>query len=364
MSRPGHVPLAIALTLALLTATAIGLSGTFVMFDDKGILSGPFSALLLISAAVGSLLILVILDWRIWQPQRITDETEFMRWLTQDILCCKAIVENKTWQNIEGTFHARRVILSRVAFQKSAAIRWSVETSPPSAQNVRIVRLDSPAPAGNGEYSSGDTDFDARYAWQTDAPGAFLPVLKNAAVRESIKRLASLFAQRTDGPGVGRPDNGISISNGRVSLLEHPAPLLVQGHVSAGEILLLLRDLSTLAAALEGREVASPAPPSAPATEPAHWLAVGCTGFFGVALWLCGSWALAHWLGMPAGMLGFFTPAMLLIFVFMLANAGKSGREAETEDVIRDQAAVLLGADSEMAQLATKLRMETHRRMQ
>jgi len=351
MNRIPHLPLVILLSIALLAAVAVGVSGHYQVVDAKGVLAGPFSALLLLGASVAALLLVIILDWKVWLPQRAQRSRDFQHWLAQDVLGAQHTDGAATYA---GKFRGRAVSLTRIQSYGMRGLRWSAKTA--SKLDLLIARQEMPAPPmPNNEFSTGDEDFEALYAWQTTTPVEALPILKNDACRAALKRLASLVAQRGK---VGKPDVGVSIRGGEISMLQAPAPDLSTGAFQAGEALMILHDLSVLTACLEGEPV--PAEASAPEVnvkpgDPlSAWLAVGCAGMGGVVAWMGVTWAAAHFAGLAMAMIVFFLPPVLLAFLFMLGNAGGSGRQAELDEFIRKESAEIVKRYADLTSLSAK----------
>jgi hypothetical protein len=361
MNRIPHFPLVILLSIALLAAFGVGVSGKFQVVDAKGVLAGPFSALLLLSASIAALLLVILLDWKVWQPRRAQRAREFQRWLTVDVLNCsndfsRSVSEEttKVVTTISGTFRERGISITRVQSYGARGLRWCAKTA--SKLELIVARQEMPTPpAPANEFSTGDEDFEALYAWQTALPADALPFLKNDACRAAIKRLASLVAQRGK---IGKSDIGLSIRGGEITLLQAPAPDLAAGAFRADEALMILHDLSVLAACLEGApvpgEASAPAVNVKPGDPLSAWLAVGCVGMGAVVGWMGLTWAAAHFAGLGTAMVVFFLPPVLLAFLFMLGNAGGSGRQAELDEFISKESAEIVKRYADLAGLSAK----------
>jgi len=369
MKRIPHKILLLSLALALLAALGVGVSGKFQVFDQKGILSGPFSALLLLSASIAALMIVIALDWKIWMPGRIKRASEFARWLALDVLG-NSTPPPADWAVLEGTFRGRDVSIARSAAYGMRGLRWRSRTAAPL--DLKVVRLDvaqppprrnaapapsvfddddapKPPPTAPEPFSSGDEDFESLYAWQSRKPAEALALLKNAEIRTSIKRLASLVAQRGV---IGHPDNGICVESGAIKLLQAPAPDLSTGAFHREEMLTILHDFTVLGDALEGR---TPPPENrnteikVAAGDPfSAWLALGCFGGVAVLVWMGLTWAAAHYVGLATAMIVFFIPPVMLAFLFMLGQAGGSGRQAELDEFIRKESVALIKRFSDL----------------
>jgi len=305
-------------------------------------------------------MLIIALDWRIWQPARRAKALAFERWLAMDVLQ-NSEPPQENWKQLNGRFRGREVTVSRAMIRGMRAMEWTAKTV--SSFDLRVVRLEMPRPPETlennkaaQEYSSGDEDFESLYAWQTHKPLEVLPVLKDARARGAIKRLASLYAQRGN---VSDPELGINIAAGSISVLQTPAPDLLSGSYSPEEALLVLSDLATLADCLEGKP--GPSVETAPKVQESAgdplsaWLGVGCFGMLAIVSWMGATWAVAHYLGLAPAMVVFFIPAVLLAFLFLLGNAGSSGRPAEIEEVIQKQASDMLAQNEEMKALRAKL---------
>src|SRR5689334_16371408 len=102
MTKSFHGPVVVVLLLGLTGTVAIGLTGQFTIYNAKGLLTGPFSALLLLGATEAALLTIVALDWKVWLPARLTRGKAIERWLFADVLHSEFAQEN--WQSIHGKF--------------------------------------------------------------------------------------------------------------------------------------------------------------------------------------------------------------------------------------------------------------------
>lgn len=351
MNRIPHLPLVIILSLALLAAVGVGVSGQFQVVDAKGVLAGPFSALLLLDASIGALLVVILLDWKVWQPRRARRARDLQRWLAQDVLGAAEWTEGAAYS---GTFRGRDISLTRVQSYGMRGLRWSAKTA--AKLDLTVARQEMPTPpSAVNEFSTGDDDFEALYAWQTAAPGEALPILKNDACRTAIKRLASLIAQRGK---IGASDTGVSIRGGEITLLQAPAPDLAAGALQSNEALMILHDLSVLAACVEGApvptEISAPEINVKPGDPLSAWLALGCFGIGAIVAWMGLTWAAAHFAGLGSAMIVFFLPPVLLAFLFMLGNAGGSGRQAELDEFIRKESAAIVKRYADLAALSAK----------
>jgi len=352
-----HRLLSAGLIVALTILSLIGLSGKFQAYNSQGLLTGPFSALLLLTAAVLALLLLVLVDWKVWTPQRREKSIAIARWLAKDVLggTDAQTPALQMWSTLSGKFDGYEVSLARVRTFRLGAVRWSLLVpGPANFPQLTVLRpLVSPNSSAQlaDKYSTGDAEFDQKYLWQSAQPDEALVILQNERARKSLKRLATFFAQRGN---VFAGDFGVKIGGGAITLLQAPAPWLRPGTFNAGEVLLILHDLTTLADVLTQRE----RPPREPAAQESAdsggspWLALGCAALIGVVLWLGMTALLAHWGGMSAAMIGFFIPPLMLAFVFMTVSAGGSGREPEIDDAIRNEAANVLRERPELGKLA------------
>jgi hypothetical protein len=352
MPRLPHVPLLAVLGLGLAVTVGIGVSQQFQMFSSKGILSGPFSALVMLGAIEGTLFLLVLLDWRVWKPQREAMQEKIARWLAVDVLG-NASAPAAGWQQITGRFRGCDVMIARTAVSGQAGLAWSAKTN--SELDLSVVRLGTPSATAAGEYSSGDAEFDARYAWQTHEPSRALPLLKDEKARGALKRLATLFAQ----PGeFSDASAGVRVKGGVVSVMQSPAPTLVPHSFSPQEVLLILQDLTTLAMLLQGTPLPAAVPPpkkTSEAPEATQWLALGCAGASALGAWLGGTYLLAHLLGMAAAMVGFFIPPLALAVWAMVLAAGGPARDANIDRTIRTEAAAMVQGSDELAKLAARI---------
>ncbi|HYG73892.1 MAG TPA: hypothetical protein VEK08_02665, partial [Planctomycetota bacterium] len=309
---------------------------------------------LLLSASIIALMTLIALDWKVWLPARLERARAFERWLAIDVLGNPAPPPDN-WTTLEGKFRGRDISISRSHAYGMRGLRWRAKTK--SELDLKVVRLDIAQPLpppgwdpANPEkppepqpFSSGDDDFETLYAWQSHKPDAALPLLKNAEIRASLKRLASLVAQRGV---ITHADNGITVSGGTLDLLQAPAPDISTGAFQREEALAILHDLTILAGALEGQ---TPPPESGNAAinvvqgDPlSAWLALGCFGMGAVLLWMGLTWGAAHFVGLASAMVVFFIPPVLLAFLFMLGQAGGSGRQAELDEFIRKESVELV----------------------
>jgi hypothetical protein len=137
------------------------------------------------------LLILVLLDWKIWAPQRDTARAEFLRWLAVDVLGNSA-APAQDWRELRGTFRGCDISIERASVNGLNGLRWSASSA--ADLDLRVVRTEHDAqpqpqatapadPAAPAAFDTGDPEFEARYQWQTHAPGRVLPLLKEARVR-------------------------------------------------------------------------------------------------------------------------------------------------------------------------------------
>lgn len=342
------------LFIALLVIVAIACSGHFQMYNIQGILSGPFSALLLLGAIVSAAFLLVLLDWKIWYPQRIARAAAFARWLSN--LFGDPSANSVQWQTVRGKFENRNVTLSRVA----GGVNWSVESA--FTVEFSVVRLPGKTrtKSDGGEFATGDADFDECYQWQSAQPVEALPLLKNAEVQGVLKRLATLIAQRGN---IAETQNGVRAAGGRIGVTQAPAPWLRGTESAADEVLFILSDLCALAARLEGRvdpvatsQTANNADSNrAGVPNSLAWWGIACAGLLVIALWLSGTWVLARLIGMSAAMLGFFIPPLMLALLFMYSSANSTGRDPELEDYIKKEARELLRKRSDLQALRSRM---------
>lgn len=340
----------------------IGMTGTFTFFNAKGLLSGPFSALLLIAAAESAAVILVLLDWRVWKPRNRARAAAIERWLAVDVLAT-ATPPAPDWEALHGSFRGRAVTLRRGAQRRvlgMEAWRWSAKCN--FTGTFRAVRISDaatakmPATSANadaGALSSGDAEFEARYQWQSDRPEEVVKFLKGDAFRSAVKRLASLFSRHGT---IGEASCGVQLEDGEVVMLQVPAPVFTRANFSADELLLILHDLTLVAAVLEGSDVSPAQSPAAPVeSESSPWLAFGCAGGVLLMAWLSGTYVAARFVGLPAAMVVFFMPALALALWFIVLSAGGTGRDPEIEAAIEAESRREIAGHADLALAAGKL---------
>ncbi len=118
-----------------------------------------------------------------------------------------------------------------------------------------------------------------------------------------------------------------------------------------------MHDLTLLSRVLAGeappQPIATAVVPASP-DAPGEWIALGILGAAALAFWLGGTYLLACFFGMPAGMLGFFIPPVALAVWSMAVSAGNAAREPEIERAIRNEAAQLLSRFPDLAAAAAK----------
>ena len=351
--KSAHVPLIAVLLLGIAITVAIGFTGQFKFFNEKGLLSGPFSALLLIGAAQTAGLLIVTLDWRIWQPRAAGRARVLERWLCCDLLG-SASPPPADWETLRGHFRGRAVTVQRapqrVGGGRGVGVwRWSVATN--FTGTFSAVRTTAPsAPAVvSADLSTGDTEFEERYAWQSDRPGETSELLRKPELRSAVKRLASLFAFH--GP-IGDANCGLRVAQREIAIRQIPAPVLARPAFNPDELLLMLHDLTLLAALLEGSaapEIQSAA--AAPAASGGAWLAFGCACLAGLAVWVGATYCVARFAGLPAAMVAFFLPAVALAFWFMILSARGSGRDADIDAAIDREASQAITRHADLASL-------------
>jgi hypothetical protein len=357
VSRFPHATLIIILCLSLPITVAIGVTGQFKFFNAQGILSGPFSALLLLGALQLAVLILTLLDWRVWLPRRLEATRAIDRWLSVDVLG-NAAPPPDDWPSLTGSFRGCDVTIARTYLLHLKALRWTVKTSAPF--DLRLVRLpqekatNAPKPdAPTDPFSSGDAEFDQRYAWQTTQPEKVLPLLKDKSTRMAIKRLASLFAQRGE---IAEPDQGLQLRDGQLTLMQAPATTLTPATFNPTEALLILHDLSLLALAFSGKEPPLPrkVDPTKEVAGSGGWFELSCLGVILITLWLGATYLAARYMGLPAGMITFFVPPVGLAIGMMVLSAGSTPRDAEVERTIRTESARICDEFADLSERAAK----------
>ena len=336
----------------------IGLSGTFQIYNKQGILSGPFSALLLLCALICALLLLIFLDWQIWSPRRLAKAKAIDRWLGVDVLG-NAAPPPGGWDTIQGRFQGRELRIVRLPGDALGAARWSMHTD--SKLQVSVLRTPEPVPQSGSlqetEFSTGDTDFDRLYLWQSTQPADALTLLKIDAARHAMRRLATLFARHGEVFGM---DAGVRIESGEINILQAPAPWLRPGSFSAEEVLLILDDLAIVAECLESgspkQDAADPAAVMSIAA-PNPWIALAGAVCVGLIVWLGGTYFLARFWSLSAAMVGFFIPPVMLAMLFMVSSAMGSGREGAVDDAIQDETNKLMRKRPDLARLAKTFRV-------
>jgi hypothetical protein len=354
--KSAHIPLLAVLSIGLGVTIYIGVTSTFTLFNAKGLLSGPFSGLLLIGAAEFAALVLVLLDWSVWKPRNRARAAAIERWLAVNVLGNReAPAEN--WEALHGSFRGRTVTVRRGAQRRGLGMeawRWSAKTGfKGTFRTVRISDADAAkAPAATAEtpLSTGDAEFEARYQWQSDRPEEVVKLLKGAEFRAAIKRLASLFSRHGK---IADSTCGVTLEQGDVVLLQVPAPVFARANFAADELLLILHDLTLTAAALEGTEPPAAQPLATPPELPGSpWLAFGCAGGVLLLLWLSGTYGAARFVGLPAAMIVFFMPALALALWFIVLSATGSGRDPEIEAAIEVEARREIAGHMDLAKLA------------
>jgi hypothetical protein len=359
-----HLTLLAILAISIPVSVVIAFTGKFTLLNSQGILSGPFSALLLLGALQLAVLILTLLDWRVWAPRRNEAARAIDRWLAVDVLG-NATPPAEDWQSLQGTFRGCEITLARTYLLHIKALRWTVRVDAPF--DLRLVRLPQPATdtktknaTAPDAFSSGDAEFDQRYAWQTTQPERVLPLLKEDATRLALKRLASLFAQRGE---IADVDPGLSLNDGQLTFVQAPATTLTPGTFSAQETLLILHDLSLLALRFSGKDVPAPVEPPPAAVTPdaaggSEWMALGCLGAFLICVWLGATYLAARYMGLPAGMITFFVPPVGLAIGMMVLSAGSTPRDAEVERTIRSESAAVLQRFGDLAACAERFKVD------
>jgi hypothetical protein len=356
MTKSFHGPVVIILVLGLAGTVAIGLTGQFNIYNEKGLLSGPFSALLLLGAVEAALLTLIALDWKVWQPGRIARGKQIETWFHSKVLHSDASGEN--WLSASGKFRGRDVSIQRTPASGVTAWRWSVKTS--ATLQFHLARLDLaeerrrkslPPAKDDSNLKTDDAEFEERYDWQSAQPNEVLALLKQEDTRAALKRLASLFAQHGK---IESEHNGLVVSGGSISLLQCPAPAFQQTAYFSDELLLVLHDLTRVADALEGAasvKAQTPAPPAAAEQDDSlsAWLALGCAGALAIVIWMGFTYFLSRASGLPAAMIGFFVPPVALALWFVVLS-GRS-THPETESAIRREAKRIIGENPDLAGL-------------
>ena len=345
-----HVSLLVVLAVGIAVTAYIGFTGHFKLFNEKGLLSGPFSALLLLGAAEMAALALVLLDWRIWAPRAVARERELECWLAADLL--GGATPNPGWETIRGQFRGRAVSIQRSLGAGIGTWRWTMPAR--FDGSFAIVRLKQPvkAEAGIAEVSTGDAEFEARYAWQSDRPATWVALLRDEGMRTAVKRLTSLFALHGR---VGDANCGLRLSGNELTLIQIPAPALLRPGFNPDEWLLILHDLSTVAAMLEQAPLAKSEAVSDAAEPGGAWLALGCLGLFALGAWIGIVYLVAIYAGLPGAMIAFFMPAVALALWFMFVSARGSGRDPEVDSAIDREAGAEVGRYGDLSLIRTRL---------
>ncbi len=353
-SRTAHLPMLIVLLIGIAVTIYIGATGQFKFFNEKGLLSGPFSALLLIGAVESAGFLMVLLDWRVWRPRALKRTREIERWLNADLLG-NAQPPPENWETLRGQFRAHEVTLQREATRRRIGVwRWSVATRFPGSFSA--VRSTKPVKAGGAtELATGDSDFEERYAWQSDRPTDLTALLRQPEARSAIKRLASLMTLHG---AIADSNCGVRVSQKEVTIRQIPAPALSRPGFNPDELLLVLHDLTLLASMLEGAPAPATEVPQASSQSGASWLALGCAALVGLALWLGLTFLVARYVGLPAAMVAFFLPAVALAFWFILLSARGSGREGELDAAIDREAGAQIEVHPDLRQLKERLCVE------
>ena len=120
-------------------------------------------------AAEAAGLALVLLDWRVWGPRAQRRERELERWLAVELLGGAAPATG--WEQLRGRFRGRAVAIQRSLGAGVGTWRWTVPAH--FEGSFAIVRLKQPVKAETGiaEVSTGDAEFEARYALAVGSPG-------------------------------------------------------------------------------------------------------------------------------------------------------------------------------------------------
>lgn len=337
MQRLHHPSVLILLSIGLVATVAIGSSGHYHFYSKQGILSGPFSAILLLGAGECALFLIVLLDWKVWLPRRKALEEAVNRWMAVSVLG-NSMPPDPGWKELKGRFRGHDITITRSSCSPRSGLKWSARTA--ANVSVRIIRLldDSSIEPADPAFFTGDPHFDKFYAWQTPFPEKVLPLLKDNIFRTSLKRLAGLYATRGR---VSDSQAGVNVQSGTIDIVQKLGPALQPGSFSANEILSILHDLSIFASHLEHpnnqteAEYANPTIPLFPGSS--NWIKMIALALVILSLWFVGMYFAACLLGMPAAMVAFFIPLMVLAFWFM-RSAGGSGREPELDDAIRKEA--------------------------
>ena len=337
-----HLLLTLVLLAGIAVTLYIGMTGSFTLFNAKGLLSGPFSFLLLLGATEAAALLLVVLDWRVWKPRGRARAAAIERWLNVDVLGNRE-APAANWDALHGSFRGRTVTLRRNTERRGMGMetwRWSAATA--FKGTFRAVRTALPAESKKpntperSAYDTGDAEFEERYQWQSDRPAEVVKLLRQPELRGAVKRLASLFALHG---AITDANCGIQLERGELVLSQAPAPVFTRSTFSPQELLLILHDLTLVAAVVEGTAPPTPevlATPDASAAG-SPLLAFGCAGVVALAVWLGGTYGVARFIGLPAAMVAFFMPAVALALWFIAVSTLASGRNPEVEAAIETE---------------------------
>ncbi len=361
--KSAHPPIIIVLLVGIVVTVYIGVTGSFTLFNAKGLLSGPFSFLLLLGATEGAALLLVVLDWRVWKPRGRARALAIERWLACDVLG-NAQAPSADWDALHGSFRGRTVTLRRNAERRGRGLgmetwRWSAKTG--FKGTFRVVRTEeaaakpSASPAADAELSTGDAEFEERYQWQSDRPAEVVKLLRQPELRGAVKRLASLFSLHgTIGAKATDANCGIQVERGELVLSQAPAPVFTRSTFSPRELLLILHDLTLTASIFEGAAPPKSEPLAADANAAggSPWLAFGCAGILALAVWLGGTYGVARYIGLPAAMVAFFLPAVALALWFIAVSTLASGRNPEVEAAIETESQREIGSHADLRALS------------
>ena len=361
--KSAHPPIIFVLIVGIAVTVYIGVTGSFTLFNAKGLLSGPFSFLLLLGATEGAALMLVLLDWRVWKPRGRARAQAIERWLACDVLGnTQAPAAN--WDALHGSFRGRTVTLRRNAERRGRGMgmetwRWSAKTG--FKGTFRVVRTEeaaakpSASQSADADLLTGDAEFEERYQWQSDRPAEVVKLLRQPELRGAVKRLASLFSLHgTIGAKAPDANCGIHVERGELVLSQAPAPVFTRSTFAPQELLLILHDLTLAASVLEGAAPpkAEPLAITAQAATGSPWLAFGCAGSVALVAWLGGTYGVARFVGLPAAMVAFFLPAVALALWFIAVSTLASGRNPEDEAAIETESQREIGNHADLRTLS------------